>query len=94
MSIENISKSEAFNIYPNPSTDKQIKLVYDVNTLSLDNNDVSIYSTTGQKVFQNTLSSNLGFQSKLLDLSSLSSGIYLLRFTSGEFTTNIKINLK
>lgn len=94
LSIENVSRSDIFNIYPNPSTDKQITLVYDVNTLSSENNDVSIYSITGQKVFQTTLSSNQGFRNKSIDLSSLSNGIYMLQFTSGEFTTNKKIILK
>jgi hypothetical protein len=86
--------SEVFNIYPNPSTDKQINLVYDVNAFSLDNNEVSIYSATGQKVFQTTLSSYQGFREKSLNLSLLSSGISVLKFTSGEFTTNKKIILK
>lgn len=84
----------SFGLYPNPSTDKKINLVYDVSTLSNDNNNVAIYSTTGQKVFQTILSSNQGFRNKSLNLSSLSSGIYMLKFTSGEFTTNKKIILK
>ncbi len=94
LSIEDISKNVSFGIYPNPSTDKQINLVYDVNDLSSDKNDVAIYSTTGQKVFQTTLSSNQGFRNKSLDLSSLSDGVYLLQFTSGTFTTTKKIILK
>jgi hypothetical protein len=94
LSIEYISKNVSFGIYPNPSTDKQINLVYDVNDLSSDKNDIAIYSTTGQKVFQTTLSSNQGFRNKSLDLSSLSDGVYMLQFTSGEFTTTKKIILK
>lgn len=94
LNIKDVSKNVSFGLYPNPSTDKKINLVYDVSTLSNDNNNVAIYSTTGQKVFQTILSSNQGFRNKSLNLSSLSSGIYMLKFTSGEFTTNKKIILK
>ncbi len=94
LSIKDVSENVSFGLYPNPSTDKQITLVYDVNTLSSDKNDVAIYSTTGQKVFETALSSNQGFRNKSLDLSSLSNGIYMLQFTSGEFTTTKKLILK
>ena len=93
LSIENLSRNEVFNIYPNPSTDKQVSLVYNIDDLG-SNNKVDIYSATGQKVFQTTLSSNQGLLNTSLDLSSLSTGIYMLKFTSGEFTSNKKIILK
>jgi hypothetical protein len=76
-----------------PQADKQINLIYDVNTLNTTNNNVAIYSTTGQMVFQSELKSNSGFYNKSLDLSSLSGGVYILKFTSGEFTTTKKIIL-
>lgn len=93
LSIEGVSENVSFGIYPNPSTDKQINLIYDVNTLNTTNNNVAIYSTTGQMVFQSELKSNSGFYNKSLDLSSLSGGVYILKFTSGEFTTTKKIVL-
>jgi|AntRauTorckE5430_2_1112549.scaffolds.fasta_scaffold00684_4 hypothetical protein len=93
LSIEGVSENVSFGIYPNPSADKQINLIYDVNTLNTTNNNVAIYSTTGQMVFQSELKSNSGFYNKSLDLSSLSGGVYILKFTSGEFTTTKKIIL-
>lgn len=93
LSIEGVSENVSFGIYPNPSTDKQINLIYDVNTLNTTNNNVAIYSPTGQMVFQSDLKSNSGFYNKSLDLSSLSGGVYILKFTSGEFTTTKKIVL-
>jgi hypothetical protein len=93
LSIEGVSENVSFGIYPNPSADKQINLIYDVNTLNTTNNNVAIYSTTGQMVFQSELKSNSGFYNKSLDLSSLSGGVYILQFTSGESTTTKKIIL-
>lgn len=93
LSIEDVSQNVSFGIYPNPSIDKQINLVYDVNKLTGTNNNVAIYSTTGQKVYESALQNESGFYNKNLDLSSLSSGIYMLQFTSGTFSTTKKIIL-
>jgi hypothetical protein len=93
LSIADVSQNVSFGIYPNPSTDKQINLVYDVSNLDGNTNNIAIYSTTGQKVYETALKSNSGFFNKNLDLSSLSSGIYVLQFTSGTFSTTTKIIL-
>ncbi|RCW92690.1 T9SS type A sorting domain-containing protein [Winogradskyella arenosi] len=94
LSIEDVNSSVAFGIYPNPTTDKKVNLVYDVNTLASNNNEVAIFSTTGQKVYQTNLNSNSGFYNKSLDLSSLTSGIYVLQFTSSNNTVTKKLILK
>lgn len=93
LNLEEVSEI-TFGIYPNPSTGKKINLVYDVNKLSTSKNEVSIYATTGQKVYQTTLNSNEGFYNQTLDLSSLANGVYMLQFTSGEFSTTKRIILK
>ena len=93
LSTADVSQNVSFGIYPNPSSDKQINLVYDVSALDGNTNTIDIYSTTGQKVYETALKSNSGFYNKSLDLSSLSSGIYVLQFTSGTFSTTKKIIL-
>lgn len=93
LSIDDVSDNVSFEIYPNPSTDKQINLVYDVNQFNTTKNDIAIYTTTGQKVFQTALKSNSGFYNKMLDLSSLSSGIYVLQISSGDTSTSKKLVL-
>ncbi|OEI79140.1 hypothetical protein AST99_15955 [Formosa algae] len=87
LSIDDVNESISFGIYPNPSSDKKINLVYDVNTLTTDINEVEIYAITGAKVFSSTLKSNTGFYNKELHLENLQSGVYVLKFTSG--TTSI-----
>ncbi|GAA3632273.1 T9SS type A sorting domain-containing protein [Flavivirga jejuensis] len=93
LSIDDVSDAVSFGIYPNPSTDKQINLIYDINKLDAANNQVSIYSITGQKVFHNSLNKNSGFHNKNLDLSSLSNGIYLLKFSSGNYSVTKRLVL-
>lgn len=93
LSIENINDSVSFGIYPNPSTDKKVNLIYDVEALSSNKNEVSIFSITGKKVFQTNLNSNSGFYNTALDLSSLVNGVYVLQFTSGNQSITKKLIL-
>jgi len=94
LSIENVNNSVSFGIYPNPSKDKKVNLIYDVNTLSSNKNEVSIFSVSGQKVFEAHLNNNIDSNNKSLDLSSLANGIYVLQFTSGNNSIRKKLILK
>lgn len=94
LSTKDVSKDVTFGIYPNPSTDKKVNLIYDINTLNSNNNNVVIYSVTGQKVLERTLAHTSGFYSKTLDLSSLKTGIYVLEFSTGIHTVSKKLILK
>ena len=94
LSIEDVNATVSFGIYPNPSKDKKVNLIYDVNTLSSNKNEVSIFSVSGHKVFETHLNNNLGFYNKSLDLSSLTDGIYVLQFTSGNNSITKKLILK
>ncbi|WP_067146978.1 T9SS type A sorting domain-containing protein [Pseudotamlana agarivorans] len=93
LDINNVSEQVAFGIYPNPSTDKLVNLVYDVNQLSSSNNTIAIFNTAGQKVLETTLDSQAGFYNKTLDLTALNSGIYVLQFTSGTTSLTKKLVL-
>lgn len=93
LSIESVTKDVTFGVYPNPTTDKRVNLLYDVNTLNATNNTVQIYSTAGQKVYSADLKNASGFYNKELDLSRLSSGIYMLQFTSGNTLITKKLIL-
>ncbi|MFB9051865.1 T9SS type A sorting domain-containing protein [Formosa undariae] len=93
LSIDNVNESISFGVYPNPTTDKKINLVYDVNALTSSNNEVAIYALTGAKVFATSLKNNSGFYNKELQLDNLQSGIYILKFTSGNTSTTKKLIL-
>ncbi|WP_121665621.1 T9SS type A sorting domain-containing protein [Mesonia aquimarina] len=80
----------SFSIYPNPSTDKKITLLYENN--SAENTQVAIYDMSGKKVFQQKLAPN-GFYNKEINLASLESGAYILKYATGNFTTTKKLIL-
>ncbi|WP_274476413.1 T9SS type A sorting domain-containing protein [Mangrovimonas aestuarii] len=94
LGIEDVTENITFGMYPNPSLDKQVNLVYDVNTLESDKNKVAIYDITGAEVFRTQLSNNSGFYSKRLNLSNLQSGVYMVHFTSGNASITKKLVLK
>jgi len=91
---ETFENKVTFGVYPNPSTDKKINLIYEMPSGNSDKNLVTIYSITGAQVYQTTIDSNSGFFSKELDLNFLNSGMYLLKFDSGDYSTTKKIILK
>jgi len=86
LGIEEIGESIAFGIYPNPvRSDKKINIVFDVNKVNKNENKIEIYNLSGQKVLATSITNSLGFYNKEINLSSLNSGIYMLKFTSGNY---------
>lgn len=95
LSIENLSENIAFGIYPNPvNASKKINVIFDVTKVNLDENNIEIYSLTGQRVLKTNLTNTQGFYNKEVDLSELNAGVYMLRFTSGSYYKTKKIILR
>ncbi|MBT0606715.1 T9SS type A sorting domain-containing protein [Aequorivita echinoideorum] len=94
LGLENISEGVTFGIYPNPSTSKIVNIVYDLKNSVSQNNSISVYNIQGQLVHTSKVDSNNGFYNKSLDLSALSSGMYLVRFSSGNQSITKKLILK
>jgi len=91
MDVVELSKEEInFNVYPNPSNS-----VVNVDFELKNKNDVtvSIMNTVGQTVVSNNLGSVSGVQSTQLDVSSLESGMYIVRVqtANGEQTKRISV---
>ncbi|RZJ70820.1 T9SS type A sorting domain-containing protein [Flavobacterium sp.] len=82
----------SFSVFPNPSVDKKITVLYDGANASA-KNMVSVFSLTGAKVFERNLESN-GFAQSDINLSNLNAGVYILKFQSGEYSTTKKIVLQ
>jgi len=80
----------SLSVYPNPSTDKKITVLYENNTA--ENAQVAIFDMTGKRVFQQNLTKN-GFYNQEINLSSLESGSYILKYATGNFTTTKKLIL-
>lgn len=93
LGLEDISEGVTFGMFPNPTTDKIVNIVYDLkNTNSLKNN-LSIYNIQGQLVHTSQIASTNGFFNKTLDLSSLQSGIYMVQFKAGKNVVSKKLIL-
>lgn len=92
MDIETFDTHNYFSIYPNPTTDRTLNILYKTN-VATNNGDIAIYDLTGRQVYHENLKSN-GFYNQTLDLSALSSGTYILKFNSGEYSTIKKLILK
>lgn len=93
LGLVDVTEDIFFGIYPNPTTNKQISIIYDIDKANTTTNELSIYTLNGQQVFHKTLKNTSGFYSQQIDLSNLKEGMYLLQFKSGDRVTAKKIIL-
>jgi len=93
LGLENISEGVTFGMYPNPSTDKMVNLVYDLKNAVSQENNISVYNIQGQLVYNEKVAANNGFFNKTLDLSALSSGMYIVQFKAGNNSISKKLIL-
>lgn len=91
---ETFANNATFGVYPNPSVDKKINVVYELPAGNTDKNTVTIFNLTGAKVFEKQIGSASGFFNQEIDLGSLNSGVYVLQFQSGDYSTTKKIVLQ
>jgi len=69
---------------------KKYKLNKIYKILSKENN-VEIFNLSGQRVLKTNLTNAQGFYNKEVDLGSLNSGVYMLKFNSGNYQKIRKI---
>ncbi len=93
LGLETISEGVTFGMYPNPSTDKMVNIVYDLKNTISQENTISVYTIQGQLVHTSKVESNNGFFNKTLDLSSLQSGMYMVQFQAGNNRISKKLIL-
>jgi len=89
--LEEVNQNLSFGFYPNPTSTKNITLFYDLKNSTAASNTVSIYSMTGAKVYETKIANNTGFYSKEVSLSSLSSGMYIVKLDSGSQSVTKKL---
>ena len=75
-------------VYPNPVGDTANILVENTQGEAI---TLSVYSLSGQVVYQQTLQSQVGDQEVTLPLNGLASGIYLLKATTDTYAVTSKI---
>lgn len=93
LGLENISEGVTFGMYPNPSTNKLVSIVYDLKNSVSQENNISVYNIQGLLVHTSKVDSNNGFFNKTLDLSSLQSGMYIVQFKAGNNSISKKLIL-
>lgn len=76
--------SNPFSIYPNPATDGYVNIVSKSKALK----EVYIFDILGKEILETTLNSNR------LDISSLRSGIFILKIVQGQSTITTKLIVK
>ena len=70
----------AMAVYPNPSTDGGIHVIYDLNTSSKTN--LQVFDLSGRVLYSETLAPTTGIQDYLLPQSGLHTGMYIVRLES------------
>lgn len=83
LNVDSFNSSNNFVIYPNPTSSK----IFATSKEYYDN--VEVYNTLGQKVYVQALGSILSNQE--IDLSDLSKGTYILKFSNTEASKSIKV---
>lgn len=94
LGTSNFANNSTFGIYPNPSTDKKINLLYELPSGNSTKSTASVYSITGAKVYEQVIGATSGFYNQEIDLGALNNGVYLLKFESGNYITTKKIILQ
>lgn len=87
----NLDEINSFTIYPNPTIDNRITILYDLNTLD-ESDNLFIHNLNGELVQSHRLS-QFGFNQKTLQLDNLSKGIYLVSLRVGNDMVTEKLIL-
>jgi subtilisin-like proprotein convertase family protein len=85
---ETINNSLKLIIYPNPIIDSNVLNIITKDT-SIDNIDITLFSILGKSLLSKSF--KLNNRKTTLDVTNLSSGIYLLRINTGKEQVNYKI---
>ncbi|TYB75940.1 T9SS type A sorting domain-containing protein [Bizionia saleffrena] len=81
-------KNPSFKMFPNPSVNKQVNITFDF--LKHTNTSIAIYDISGQIVYESFLENT----NNILNLSSLASGVYVIKLASNQFQTIKKLILR
>lgn len=89
LDVESFDENNTLSIYPNPSSNGLVNILFDTNQSEV---DISLYDISGKNIMTRKLNAN-GYNNIQLNVSHLSSGVYLLKYTSGDFMTTKKLIL-
>ncbi|MFN0729676.1 S8 family serine peptidase [Polaribacter gochangensis] len=83
LSVDDQEFLNATTVYPNPVTNR---LTIKTSIQILENAKIQIFNVIGKKVFE-----KVGLKTKMVDVSELNSGIYILKITNGNQHKTIKL---
>jgi len=87
VSAEKVTGLEGLNLFPNPANNT---LTINYFTPSMETTSIEIYDMMGQLVNTINANANQGFNSRELDLTSMSNGVYFLKLTQNNNTLTKK----
>ena len=79
------------SVRPNPATDA---LYIDINAKQNSNMTAVVYNITGQKVMEQNMSLTTGANTRSINVSNLTSGIYFVTVKSNGFEETMKFVVK
>lgn len=90
---QDFSESGGFSLYPNPAS-KKVDLVFDMPGAENNSVEINVFNVSGKNVLSTTLNNSGNFTHKTLDISDLSSGMYLVQINSGKNFITRKLVVK
>lgn len=90
MDVEHFDFQNSLRIYPNPTAGRQVNVLLDMQKSS--SIVLQVYDLNGRQIIQQDFVTD-GFSNKQIDLSELSSGIYIFKFSTDHFSTTKKLIL-
>ncbi len=95
LGVQNVGQKASFGIYPNPTTaDKNVTILFDIKENDGSKGKTEIYDLAGKKVFETALTNQAGLYKQEVNLSKLSSGVYVVKITYGGVTETKKLIVK
>ncbi|MBK1895807.1 T9SS type A sorting domain-containing protein [Chryseobacterium paridis] len=95
LGVKEIGTKASFGIYPNPTgADKKVTVLFDVKEKANNKGNIEVYDLSGKQVYKTELTNQTGFYKQDLNLSTLTSGTYLVKITYGGNTETKKLIVK
>lgn len=94
MGIKDLNQDLKFGLYPNPTFNKKVTLIYDAKKSANAPINVSVFNLAGQKVFETSIQGQAGFYQKELNLNQLNAGVYVIALENGKDKVSQKLIVK